>query len=222
MLTMKSLSAALAVVAMSGGVAAAQSATTQLNMRSGPGPNYRVINVIPSGASVSVMRCVGGWCRVSFAGRTGFTNAGYLGGGRRAAAVAPAPAASYAYAAAPGAAAPRAAALGNASINENAAFASGYTLDTAPRNAYAAARSYTLDTAAPNAYAAAPGYGLGVAPRNAYAAAPGYGFGTGPGYASGSARYYPAGGYFGGGYGYPPFTGWNDPRWSADRQNQGW
>lgn len=211
MLTTKSLCAALAALAMSGGVAAAASATTQLNMRSGPGPNYRVINVIPSGASVGVMRCGGGWCRVSFAGRTGFTNAGYLAGGPRAAAVTPVPAASYAYAAAPGAAAPSAATFGNASL-ENAPAAYGYTLDTARSNANAAARSYAMGAAPGDAYAAAPGYGFGTGP--------GYAFGAAPGYASGPVPYSPPAGYFGPGYGYPRFTGWNDPVWNAP--HQGW
>lgn len=103
MLTMKSLSAALAVLTVSGGVAAAQSATAELKMRSGPGTGYQVISVIPAGAPVAVTGCNGRWCQVAYAGRSGFAPGGYLGGSPGAVATMPsAPAAAYAYGAAPG------------------------------------------------------------------------------------------------------------------------
>jgi hypothetical protein len=138
MLTMKSLSAALVVLTVSGGVAAAQSATTELKMRSGPGTGYQVIGVIPAGSPVAIVGCSGRWCQVNYAGRMGFANGGYLAGApSAAAAITRAPAAAYAYGGGPYA-------------------APGY-------NAFAAAPGYTV---APGyAYGAAPGgyYDVGYA-----------------------------------------------------------
>ena len=89
MTTIKTLSAALTAVALSGGVAAAASATTDLNLRSGPGPDYQSIAVIPAGAPVDVLGCSGSWCQVSYAGRAGFASANYLSGDGSAAILTP-------------------------------------------------------------------------------------------------------------------------------------
>ncbi len=95
---LKKTTAALAGLAMSGGVAAAAVATTDLNMRAGPGTDHQVIGVIPEGAPVSVLGCGGSWCQVNFSGRVGYANAAYLGGGDAAVVVQPAPAyGGYAY-----------------------------------------------------------------------------------------------------------------------------
>lgn len=85
----KSLSAGLTALVVSGGVAVAASTTTDLNMRSGPGPEYQVIGVIPSGAPVDVLGCSGSWCQVNYAGRGGFASASYLSGESSAGVVAP-------------------------------------------------------------------------------------------------------------------------------------
>ena len=89
MVTIKTMSAALAALLISGGVAAAASTTTDLNMRSGPGPEYQVVGVIPSGAPVDVLGCSGSWCQVNYAGRAGFASASYLSGDARGAAMVP-------------------------------------------------------------------------------------------------------------------------------------
>ena len=89
MLSIRTLSATLAILAVSGGVAAAQSPVTNLNMRSGPGTAYQVLGVIPAGAPVAVLGCDGSWCQVNYAGRIGYANGSYLGGQSRAVIVAP-------------------------------------------------------------------------------------------------------------------------------------
>lgn len=45
-------------------------------LRSGPGDNYRVITYIPEDAEIDVGQCRNDWCRVQYAGRTGY--AAYL------------------------------------------------------------------------------------------------------------------------------------------------
>jgi uncharacterized protein YraI len=89
MRTINTLSAALVALAVTGGAAAAASATTDLNIRSGPGPEYQVIGVIPSGAPVDVLDCTGSWCQVNYAGRAGFASGSYLSGDSRAAVIVP-------------------------------------------------------------------------------------------------------------------------------------
>lgn len=65
------------------GVGAANAAvvTNDLNLRSGPGTGYRVIDTMPAGSYVDVMGCTGSWCRVQFGGSVGYASASYLGGG---------------------------------------------------------------------------------------------------------------------------------------------
>jgi hypothetical protein len=96
MRSIRTLSAALAILAVTGGVAAAQSPVTNLNMRSGPGTSYQVLGVIPAGAPVAVLGCDGSWCQVNYAGRIGYANGSYLGGGSGAIVGAPGAAAAYA------------------------------------------------------------------------------------------------------------------------------
>jgi uncharacterized protein YraI len=65
------------------GVGAADAAvvTGDLNLRSGPGTGYRVIDTMPAGSYVDVIGCTGAWCRVEFGGAVGYASASYLGGG---------------------------------------------------------------------------------------------------------------------------------------------
>src|SRR5262245_23833734 len=60
---LKPFATAVAIIAMSAGVAAAAPAVseTDLNMRSGPGTDHAVIDVIPAGATVEVLDCAGTW-----------------------------------------------------------------------------------------------------------------------------------------------------------------
>lgn len=55
-------------------------ATTDLNMRAGPGPNYAVVDVIPGQAAVDVSGCIAAvnWCQVSYDGRIGWSYGAYL------------------------------------------------------------------------------------------------------------------------------------------------
>jgi uncharacterized protein YraI len=75
------LPGALAICAMSGGVADAASSTIDLNMRSGPGASYQRIGVIPAGTPFDVLGCTGRWCRVSYAGRVGYATGRFLDDG---------------------------------------------------------------------------------------------------------------------------------------------
>jgi hypothetical protein len=51
-----------------------------VNMRSGPGTQYRVLIQIPRGVSVALLGCVPNfaWCRTSYRGITGWVSAAYL------------------------------------------------------------------------------------------------------------------------------------------------
>ncbi len=76
------LGAGLAMTLMSS-VAQAQSsvtAWTDLNLRSGPGPHYAIIGVIPSNSEVMVEGCLeaASWCKVSHAGMQGWASGDYL------------------------------------------------------------------------------------------------------------------------------------------------
>ncbi|UOM36031.1 DUF1236 domain-containing protein [Acuticoccus sp. I52.16.1] len=58
----------------------AGSVTTDLNLRSGPGSNYSVIETIPAGDEVVVEGCVTDttWCQVDFGGKSGYVYSQYL------------------------------------------------------------------------------------------------------------------------------------------------
>jgi uncharacterized protein YraI len=75
-------SATAALVAVSG-AALAQStvvASTDLNVRSGPGPNYPVVGVIGADQSAEVLGCAEAskWCQVQFSGGSGWAYSDYL------------------------------------------------------------------------------------------------------------------------------------------------
>jgi hypothetical protein len=55
-------------------------ATTDLNLRSGPGPTHEILGVIPADGSVTVDGCVGEaeWCRVTHDGTEGWAFGAYL------------------------------------------------------------------------------------------------------------------------------------------------
>ncbi len=87
----KQLALAGALLLGSAGLAAAAPAlvTADLNLRSGPGTNYGVVNVLPGGATVDVLDCAGSWCRVAWGGVEGFASRSYLGLGGPAYAASP-------------------------------------------------------------------------------------------------------------------------------------
>lgn len=72
---------AIAVLLAGAGAAAAYPATvtTNLNVRSGPGTNYAVIDNLPAGSVVDIAGCTGNWCEVA---GTGWASASYLATGR--------------------------------------------------------------------------------------------------------------------------------------------
>lgn len=76
--TRRKLLIAAATLVLGTGVASAAVTRSDLNMRSGPGTDTSVVAVIPGGASVSVLRCASGWCRVRYAGRVGYASEQYL------------------------------------------------------------------------------------------------------------------------------------------------
>lgn len=74
-------STAIVGIAASPALAAlSANATTDLNFRAGPGPQYEAIGVIPSAAPVDVAGCLdnGEWCEVTFDGQTGWAYSAYL------------------------------------------------------------------------------------------------------------------------------------------------
>src|SRR5258708_1708821 len=76
------LGAAAAAVAFAT-VAAADipaAAISDLNIRSGPGPEFDVVGVIPMNGAVNVVGCIEGslWCTVSYGGIMGWSYSQYL------------------------------------------------------------------------------------------------------------------------------------------------
>ena len=57
-------------------------ATTPLNIRSGPGPEYPVIGAIPTNGQAAVLGCIEGsqWCQVSYNGSQGWAYSQYMTG----------------------------------------------------------------------------------------------------------------------------------------------
>jgi len=79
---LKCATAATALFALSG-IAAAQTmatATTDLNVRAGPGPNYPVVGVIGASQETTVNGCIQGskWCQVTHNGVQGWAYSDYL------------------------------------------------------------------------------------------------------------------------------------------------
>lgn len=72
--------ATLAFTAVSLPVLADATALTTLNVRSGPGTGYRVVDVLHRGESVDVAGCRPGWCFVRTRHAEGWASAGYLAG----------------------------------------------------------------------------------------------------------------------------------------------
>lgn len=87
---MKKHLAGTAAIALVGGLLASTSAfaqfaavaTTDLNIRSGPGPQYPVVGTIAGNDETTVNGCAEGskWCQVSYNGVTGWSYSDYLSG----------------------------------------------------------------------------------------------------------------------------------------------
>ncbi|WP_172123768.1 MULTISPECIES: SH3 domain-containing protein [unclassified Devosia] len=67
--------------------AAAQAApgtvTSNINVRSGPGGNYGVVDTVRAGTNVDVQQCEGSWCYIAKPGPDGWVSAQYLSAGGR-------------------------------------------------------------------------------------------------------------------------------------------
>lgn len=90
---MKHLSLAAGLLLASAGAASAAPAVVSnyLNLRSGPGTGYRVVDVMPAGATVDVLGCGTYWCRVAYGDTQGYASSSYLGLGSTIYAEAPPP-----------------------------------------------------------------------------------------------------------------------------------
>lgn len=82
--------AALGLLAMSGAAfAASATATTDLNVRAGPGPQYEVVGVVGAGQSTEITGCLEAskWCQIASNGGQGWVYSDYLtsdfGGGQQ-------------------------------------------------------------------------------------------------------------------------------------------
>ncbi len=75
--------AALVLLATSAAAMAAPAfATGNVNVRSGPGTGYGVIDVLRRGEQVDVQQCRGSWCFVERRGVDGWVSSSYLNSGR--------------------------------------------------------------------------------------------------------------------------------------------
>ena len=82
------LAAAIAFVVLPLGtaLAAPATATTAVNVRSGPGSSNAVVGSLAAGERVEMGRCTGGWCQITRQGTNGWVYSKYLavgGGGAR-------------------------------------------------------------------------------------------------------------------------------------------
>ena len=68
----------LVATALTAGAALAATATSTVNIRSGPGTGYGVIDQLSPGDDVAVTSMSGGWCEVSIPGPNGWVNCAYL------------------------------------------------------------------------------------------------------------------------------------------------
>ena len=75
--------AALALLATAGSAFAAPAyATSNVNVRSGPGTGYGQVDVLRRGEQVDVQYCRGSWCFIEKRGPDGWVSASYLDRGR--------------------------------------------------------------------------------------------------------------------------------------------
>lgn len=73
-----SLAAGLLLASATAAAAAPALVTGDLNLRSGPGTGYGVVDVLPGGSTVNVLGCNGSWCRVAWGGLRGYASSSYL------------------------------------------------------------------------------------------------------------------------------------------------
>lgn len=79
----KALGLGVVVTALSAGAALAAVATSSVNVRTGPGTGYSIVDTLRPGETVAINGQSGGWCRVSKAGPDGWVSCAYLSNGPR-------------------------------------------------------------------------------------------------------------------------------------------
>lgn len=72
------VAATAAVVFLPAAYAAPGVVTSNINVRSGPGTNYAVVDTVRRGTQVDVQQCQGSWCYIAKAGPDGWVSASYL------------------------------------------------------------------------------------------------------------------------------------------------
>ena len=72
------VAAAAVVVFLPAAYAAPGTITTNVNVRSGPGTNYAVVDTARRGQQVDVQQCQGSWCYIAKPGPDGWVSANYL------------------------------------------------------------------------------------------------------------------------------------------------
>jgi uncharacterized protein YraI len=77
------VAATAAVVFLPAAQAAPGVVTTNVNVRSGPGTNYPVVDLARSGTPVDVQQCQGSWCYISKPGPDGWISSSFLSAGGR-------------------------------------------------------------------------------------------------------------------------------------------
>ena len=77
---LKAAALGAAVVIFTGGAAMAAVAGTSVNVRSGPGTSYGVVDVLHAGEAVSIAKRSGGWCEIEHTGPDGWVACRYLAG----------------------------------------------------------------------------------------------------------------------------------------------
>src|SRR5579871_5844819 len=66
---------------LTAGAALAATATTSVNVRTGPGTGYNVVDTLSPGEHVSIVGQSNGWCQVNKPGPNGWVSCAYLTGG---------------------------------------------------------------------------------------------------------------------------------------------
>lgn len=72
----------LPILALPASAATLATATTSLNIRTGPGPEYPVVGAIPDRGQATVTGCIQGslWCQVTYNGKQGWAYSQYMTG----------------------------------------------------------------------------------------------------------------------------------------------
>jgi hypothetical protein len=75
------VAATAVVVFLPAAYAAPGTITSNVNVRSGPGTNYAVVDTVRRGTQVDVQQCQGSWCYISKSGPDGWVSSTYLTAG---------------------------------------------------------------------------------------------------------------------------------------------